>query len=236
MTDNIGKIVLLQTRDSLESSEREVRAVLNTTCLAPDRLRAVNILRGDHTVTPLVGAAALIIGGSGYSVFEDMPKLDELVEVVVEARERGVPMFGICFGIQLIAHAFGGHVVRDYGNRERGTFDIELTDKGKLDPLFCSLPMRFPTQQSHQDKVVLLPEDARLLASSERCAVQAFAMPGRIYGVQFHPERTKEEMEAIFTHRTHEMANTVDVVSPGGVPFRESPHASSILRRFVETL
>jgi GMP synthase (glutamine-hydrolysing) len=228
-------IVLLQLRDVPESLERERQAVLRTTQLPQDMILPIDVLGGDSLLPALTGAAGLIIGGSGYSVFENYPRHDELVECVVEAREIGLPMFGICFGIQLIAHAFGGRVVRDEPNRERGTFDIHLTNAGRMDPLFAGLPTSFPAHCSHHDAVVELPEDARLLASSERCRVHAFVMPGRIYGVQFHPERSRGEMERIFIHRENELANTDDQLSPGAT-LRDAVAASGIMRRFVEII
>jgi GMP synthase (glutamine-hydrolysing) len=236
MLNKSKNIVLLQARDSAEAAEREIVAVRRTIGVSPERLQAMNVMRGDDLSSALSDTAVIIIGGSEHSVFEDLPEIGALTETAVAAREKGLPMFGICFGIQLIAQAFGGRVVRDRDNIERGTFDIQLTQLGLTDSLFRFLPERFPAQCSHQDKIVSLPEDARLLAFSERCPVQAFVMPGNIYGVQFHPERTKSELEQVFLKRSSEMSTVTGQLSPGGVPLRESPDAPLILRRFIETL
>lgn len=230
------RIALLQIRDVAESATREVWALKRNIRIDGFSLKPVNVLLGDDWRTALDGCGALIIGGSGYSVFEDMPMRDQLVELSLRARQAGLPIFGICFGAQLLAYAYGGRVVRDYENRERGTFDIDLTDDGMSDPLFCSAPKRFAAQCSHQDKIVELPSDAKILASSKRCSVQAFAIPDCIYAVQFHPERTKHDMECIFNSRTQEIRTANGGISPGGAPLRESLHSTAILRRFMENL
>jgi GMP synthase (glutamine-hydrolysing) len=114
------------------------------------------------------------------------------------ARTR--PVLGVCFGHQLLARALGGRVERHGGGPEAGTFDVDLTEAGRADPLFAGLPPRLAVQEGHEDHVPEPPPGAVLLATNAHTPVQAFALGPRIRGVQFHPEfdaaRTRAFIEA----------------------------------------
>ena len=101
--------------------------------------------------------------------------------------ELGVPVLGICYGMQVLAHVTGG-TVRPHGRREYGRAEIEvLADDG----LFAGFPAgtTTPVWMSHGDRVEVPPGDWRVLARSGNTPVAAFAHRTRpVYGVQFHPE------------------------------------------------
>ena len=100
----------------------------------------------------------------------------------------GVPILGICYGCQLLAHALGGRVTaaqddtaREYGKTET-FFDT-------ASPLFRGLPQKSVTWMSHGDYMAALPEGFSLTARSEACPNVGIADEKRgFYGVQFHPE------------------------------------------------
>lgn len=95
------------------------------------------------------------------------------------------PILGICLGHQMIAAALGGKV-KSALYPEFGLTEINVTNHNDL---FKDLPSKFSVWESHTDEVVEVPKNAEILASSERCKVEAMAIKGRhIYGVQFHPE------------------------------------------------
>ena len=104
------------------------------------------------------------------------------------AMERRQPVLGICLGAQLIARSTGARV---YKNRvkEIGWFDIHLTDYAAKDSLFEAMNRTESVFHWHGETFDL-PAGAELLASSERCAHQAFRLGDRTYGLQFHPEVT----------------------------------------------
>ncbi len=98
----------------------------------------------------------------------------------------GIPVFGICYGCQLIAHMLGGKVEPDGGAREYGKAETIFDRK---DRLFGKLPETSVTWMSHGDYISRLPEGFKPAATTAVCPTAAIACAEkRFYGVQFHPE------------------------------------------------
>ena len=138
----------------------------------------------------------LSMGGPQQTDEEDLhPWIGPEKALLREAVGRGLPVLGVCLGCQLLADAHGGSV----GPLERGEVgvtDFTLTPEGRADPLFAGLPDAPLTMQWHLYAVTALPANALLLASSPACAVQAFRLGPRAYGVQFHMEVDAELVRA----------------------------------------
>ncbi|MCA9501869.1 MAG: glutamine-hydrolyzing GMP synthase [Spirochaetaceae bacterium] len=126
--------------------------------------------------------AGIILSGGPSSVLDaDAPDFDAGV------LELGVPILGICYGLQLLVHRLGGRVEkaedREYG---RATLKIE-----REDPLFAGIPTDADqiVWMSHGDRVLSLPGDMSVIASSGGSPFAAVRAEGRpFWGVQFHPE------------------------------------------------
>jgi len=126
----------------------------------------------------------VILSGGPASVYEDgAPQLPGWV------LERGLPVLGICYGMQLIAQAFGGAVdLADH--REYGPATIEITHPATDEPaskLFAGLPDRLPVWMSHGDHLPSPPDGFTVLARSANSPVAAMGR-GQIVCLQFHPE------------------------------------------------
>ncbi len=124
--------------------------------------------------------AAIVLSGGPASVYADgAPGVDPALF------ETGVPVFGICYGFQLMASALGGTVAHT-GDREYGRTDLHVTDPGRL---HGDLPDSHPVWMSHGDGVTGAPEGFTTTASSPGAPVAAFeCVDRRLAGVQYHPE------------------------------------------------
>jgi GMP synthase (glutamine-hydrolysing) len=152
------------------------------------RIRYVNFGRNPHLRPSLEGYGGLVILGGPMSVDDvDLhPHLATEAELVLEAIAKEIPILGICLGAQLIAKALGAEV-RAGETKEIGWHDVALTDEGTSDPLLGHLGSETRLFQWHSD-VFELPDGAVHLASSQRCAYQAFRFGTNVYGFQFHLE------------------------------------------------
>lgn len=123
----------------------------------------------------------VVLSGGPHSVYaEDAFTVDPAIF------ELGVPVLGICYGMQLTTQLFNGKVEkankREYG---RSTINITETAAG----LFDGLATEEQVLMSHGDLITELPEGFEVTASNDHCPIAAFQNTARnIYGVQFHPE------------------------------------------------
>lgn len=123
----------------------------------------------------------IVLSGGPSSVYvENAPVCDQ------EIFELGIPVLGICYGIQLMAQILGGKVSRA-GNREYGKTALKVLKTD--DVLFTGLAAELTCWMSHGDFVECPPEGFHTTAMTNHSPVAAFAEPGKkLYGVQFHPE------------------------------------------------
>ena len=122
----------------------------------------------------------IILSGGPASVYADgAPLLDQGL------LELGVPVLGICYGMQLLVHTLGGRVEQaEVG--EFGRSDLIVSDAGVL---LKGMPKEQTCWMSHRDTVYEPPQGFKALASSSSSPVAAVEDPERgIYGIQFHPE------------------------------------------------
>lgn len=134
---------------------------------------------------PQLQPQGIILSGSPHSVYEeDAPTLPPAV------LDAGVPVLGICYGLQLLAHALGGEV-QPGRTREYGAATVLVTGglAANASPLFAGLPASMSVWMSHGDRVERLPDGFFSIAHSENSPLAAVADESRkIYGIQFHPE------------------------------------------------
>jgi GMP synthase (glutamine-hydrolysing) len=221
------KILFLGFREAGSlARQRDEEGLLQAGRLQPAQLKVVHAFDGALPASLLDDVQAVILGGSNHSTIVDFPNAAAIEALVAEAADRGLPLLGLCFGHQLIAKVLGGTVIHDLAGKERGTYAITLTPDAAADPLFRVMPPSFLAQCSHQDRVAVPPPGSVVLASSALCPVHAYALPGRrIYGVQFHPELTREHLDAsLREHGGHDAARAA---------LRDTPEAASLVAKFV---
>jgi GMP synthase (glutamine-hydrolysing) len=123
---------------------------------------------------------AIILSGGPSSVYaDDAPGID------TSLFERDVPVFGMCYGFQLMAQGMGGEVA-ETGAREYGRTPVAVTDAGTL---LAEVPTEHTVWMSHGDSVTAAPPEFAVLASTTGTPVAAFeSLDRRMAGVQWHPE------------------------------------------------
>ena len=131
---------------------------------------------------------AIFAMGGPMGAYEDdaYPWLIEEKRLIGDAVRAGLPYFGACLGVQLLAAALGARVYPGSAP-EVGILDVHLTEDGKKDPVASILPERFPTLQWHGDTFDL-PAGAVSLFSSPQYPNQGFRFGAVAYGIQFHLE------------------------------------------------
>jgi GMP synthase (glutamine-hydrolysing) len=133
---------------------------------------------------PRLKPQGIILSGGPASVYEQgAPTLP------ASALESGVPVLGICYGLQLLAHTLGG-LVTPGAEREYGAATIEVTGWQRAGAsLFGGLPATMQVWMSHGDRVERLPNGFIAIAHSANSPLAAIADDARrLYGIQFHPE------------------------------------------------
>jgi GMP synthase (glutamine-hydrolysing) len=231
------KVLFVQLRpDAMRDHEREV--FLKHASLSPEQAVFLDVFEDEISEAMLDGVDALVIGGSGDFLLSrgDIPEhIAAVSELARAARERGMPILGICFGGQILSQAFGGKVVHGPDRKEMGTFELTRSPNAVHCPVFKELPERFHAQLGHQDHIDEIPEGAVHLASSELSHHQAWTFPGEpMYALTFHPELDEDAMH----YRINFYADEYGLDEPtleemrGGI--FAAPEAVRVIRLFLD--
>lgn len=228
------RIVVYQFRNSEYSRMLEQDSCIRSMGLQADDFHFIDALQQAPCWMDMRDARGIILGGSPLYV-KQVPYRAEFKKLLTIARFLNQAVLGICFGAQLIADLCGGSVRHDPESKEFGTFEIALTTFGMSNALFTNIPRTFDAQCAHHDRIIAIPLGAEVLASSARCYIQAFGFPGKnIYGVQFHPERSKKEQEERFVQSCEITYSYMHDATSARPRLRESPFAEQVMRNFVQ--
>lgn len=150
---------------------------------------------GEKLPEPTSITAAIITGS--WSMVTDREAWSEKTAAWIrQAMTFDIPLFGVCYGHQLMAHALGGIVGDNPYGGETGIADIELTPSGKRNLLLDNFPESFPACVFHRQSVLKPPQDGDILAVSEKDGCQILRYGTSAFSVQFHPEFTSEIIES----------------------------------------
>jgi len=131
------------------------------------------------------GISRIILSGGPSSVYTDAPNLSSMIAAKVKDGAIRLPLLGICYGHQMIAHVWGAKVAKG-ASAEYGLGQVEIDDEGVI---FAGIPKTLRAWVSHYDEVKELPKGFVKLAHSGTCAIEAMRHAERpVFGVQFHPE------------------------------------------------
>ena len=133
-----------------------------------------------------------ILSGSKHGAYEDHAFIPPLETLIRDIYAAAVPMVGICFGHQIIAQALGGRVEKFDGGWALGHHEYEFDGMGKV-----------ALNAFHQDQVLDVPKDAKVIARSEFCANAALVYGDKAFTMQPHPEFSNEIFGAYVPARRH---------------------------------
>lgn len=175
--------------------------------------------------------AALIVTGSASSVTERAPWMLRAESLLRAALAAEVPVFGLCFGHQLLGQALGGRVAPNPRGREMGTVALDVSVS---DLLLGAASRRFLVNTTHVDSVVELPPHAVVLASTGLEPNAAIRFGERAWGVQFHPEFDDAVMREYVDARRGILAQEgcdADALLAGAA---DTPESRELFQRFLE--
>jgi GMP synthase (glutamine-hydrolysing) len=160
----------------------------------------------DEPVPKEIGdAVGLIIMGGPQSTYErkKFPYLRHEIRLIEDALKSGKPILGVCLGSQLLAATLG---VKVYPGRQKeiGWNPVTLANSAVIDPLFSGAPKSFVGFHWHGD-FFDLPRGATLLASSTLTANQAFRYGKNAYGLLFHTEVTRPQINTMVKTFSNEL-------------------------------
>ncbi len=155
------------------------------TQLIARRLRELNVYCEIHPYNKIPtidkNIKGVILSGSPHSVREEKPLKPDLSNI-----KGKVPLLGVCYGAQLLAHFYGGEVGKSE-HREYGRANLVSADNSS--PLLTSISQNSQVWMSHADTILKVPTDFKTIASTHDVKVAAFKIDNETtYGIQFHPE------------------------------------------------
>ncbi len=231
------RFLLLQVRNADDPMRAaEVLSFARALEVPSRQIEVFDLLAGFPGERELASCDVVLLGGAGhYSVAEQTPWLTSTLQGLQAMCLAGKPTFASCWGFQAIAAALGGRVIKNVPQAEVGTLPVSLTEDGRRDPVFGTLPSPFWAQLGHEDHVVELPEGTVWLATSEKARHQAFRLEGLpVYCTQFHPELSAADFMARLAAYPHYVTQISGLAMEHfHDSVRDTPEAESLLRRYV---
>jgi GMP synthase (glutamine-hydrolysing) len=143
----------------------------------------------------------VVVTGSALHIYKNGPEVARQIELARSVLDSGTPVFGSCWGLQLLTVAAGGSVRSNPRGRELGfARSILLTEAGRKHPMFAGKAIPFEAVAIHLDEVEALAPGTTVLALNVVSGVQAVEiLHGQtvVWGVQYHPEYALSELAAI---------------------------------------
>ena len=198
-----------------------------------DAVEVVRVFEGDALPEPGTHRAA-IITGSWAMVTDRLDWSEATAEWIRTAMSIHMPLFGVCYGHQLIAHALGGQVGYHPAGLEVGCHEVELLASAAGDPLVGALPLRFPAHLTHMQTVLAPPPGAVVLARTAHDPHQIVRYGPNAISTQFHPEFTPSISAACVVRRADMLRREGRDPESMLASLRETPTALGLLQRFVQ--
>lgn len=194
-------------------------------------VRVIDANKGEALPHP-DACAGIVITGSHAMVTDKEPWSEAIAAWLPDVIAAEVPVLGICYGHQLLAHATGGVVGYHPHGKEIGTVPVALTENAESDDLFSGLPTTFAAHATHSQTVLSLPEGAVHLASNEFEPHHAFRVGKAAWGVQFHPEFDAPIMREYIQQQAEPLRRDKQNPEELVANVSDTPVAAEVLQRF----
>jgi len=148
------------------------------------RFSSVDVSQG-HRLPDPAGIDGALLAGSRHGVYEDHPWLDLYRAFLLEMKQLGKPVGGVCFGHQIMAQSYGGAVAKSARGWQIGRGAHAVTDHGRA---LIGDHDGITALSFHQDQVVTPPPGARVILENDRSPVGGLRYDFPALSVQFHPE------------------------------------------------
>jgi GMP synthase-like glutamine amidotransferase len=140
-----------------------------------------------------------LITGSPASVHDDAAWIPKLEELVQQAIAKQIPMFGACFGHQIIAKALGAPVEKNPTGWVLGRLETQFEQGNTSVPMYAA----------HKEQVTSLPNGAHRVAQTEGCPIAGFAIKDHVLTTQYHPEMDQQFVTALLDAFADEIGRDV---------------------------
>jgi GMP synthase-like glutamine amidotransferase len=172
-----------------------------------------------------------IVTGSPHGVYEDHSWIPTVSQLINNVYEANLPIFGVCFGHQLIAQALGGHVEKSEKGWGLGLHTYQVNNKPNY---MSNLSEEVTLNICHQDQVLRPPQGATVYAKSEFCENAGFYIKDKVLTMQAHPEFLVDFTKALLTAR-RDVTIPKEFVDPALVGLKNNPDSAQS-NQFAKTI
>ena len=172
-----------------------------------------------------------IVTGSPHGVYEDHSWITTVSQLINNIYKANLPIFGVCFGHQLIAQALGGHVEKSEKGWGLGLHTYQVNNKPDY---MSNLSEEVTLNICHQDQVLRPPQGATVYAKSEFCENAGFYIKDKVLTMQAHPEFLVDFTKALLTAR-RDVTIPKEFVDPALVGLKNNPDSAQS-NQFAKTI
>ncbi|VXD02119.1 GMP synthase [Enterobacterales bacterium 8AC] len=232
-------LLLMQTGDAPQAIQRELanfdQMFLQQGNIAADRVQIVHLPAGAPLLPP-ENYCGVVITGSPAMVTEQLPWSEQAAAWLRQAMQIRLPIFGVCYGHQLLAYALGGEVGYHPQGMEVGTLEIELLPAASHDKRLMALPPRFKANLIHSQSVLTPPPAAEVLARSRQDACQILRYGDNALTTQFHPEFDGAAMQRYLSWLSEREPENQQAYQVKQQQVSNTPFSQMLLQGFVVSL
>lgn len=199
-----------------------------------DKAMVVPVYEGALLPDDLESISSIIITGSKAMVTDTLAWTKYVSKWLLEMPRKDIPILGICYGHQLLAHTLGGLVDYHPSGEEYGDTAVQLTGEGKEDKLFGGLPSDIRAYVAHAQTVKQIPLNAVVLAKNAFEQHHALRFRDQVWGVQFHPEFTADLLKEYMKLGRDRIANQGYDVDDLLYTAQSHSYGKTLLKRFIQ--